>query len=171
MSKTIHTVRVTNQVYDEIAKKLEEAGFTDCYLEYKGERILDMRAFGLLREVPDGGALFLVPPDTKTDIRSIIRQRIFPYYLEKCERHPKLYTLSPPRMDKGVARFKECLKKVNGDYRKAEQLMAIAIDNLSASDFHMGRKPGQPTRYNDWIEHLFKSTEKLEQWLNAEARA
>jgi hypothetical protein len=89
---------------------------------------------------------------------------IFSYYLQQTGRNPKLYTLTDQRMEKGLARLRDCLKKTDGDISKAEELMRICVDNLAASDFHTG-KNDRNREYTDWIAHLFKSTEKLEWWL------
>ena len=67
-------------------------------------------------------------------------------------------------MDKGLSRFKDCCVKCGGDPEKAEKLMGFAIDAMMASEFHQGKNE-QRKQYTDWINHLFKSTEKLEWWL------
>jgi hypothetical protein len=91
---------------------------------------------------------------------------IWPYYLEKCERDPKRYELSPQRMTKCVMRFKEARKKTSS-YQGAIALMKEAIDNLSASDWNMGRSPrGEGKKYVDFIDHLFKSWAEMEKRLN-----
>ena len=102
--------------------------------------------------------------------REIVRQLLFPLYQERMEKNPKTYTLTPARLDKGLSRFRECLKKCDGDSRAAYDLFAKAINALAASDFHMGRKTKQNSntkKYNDWIDHLCKSPERFEKWLEA----
>jgi len=91
-------------------------------------------------------------------------ERLFAYYVAQLELNPKLYTLTPKRMDMGLARLDDCQRKCNGNLEKAEKLMGIAIDKLIASDFHMG-KNDQRRMYTDWTKHLFKDTDKLEWWL------
>lgn len=83
--------------------------------------------------------------------------RVFDYYLEQTDRSPKLYTLTSGRKDVGIARLEDCLKKTDGDVASAEELMRICIENLAASDFHMG-KNDRNREYTDWIDHLFKTT-------------
>jgi hypothetical protein len=92
-------------------------------------------------------------------------RRLFAYYLERTERNPKLYTLTPTRMQKALACLKECERKCDGDLVTAEAMMSIAIDALVASDYHAGKNE-QHKEYTDWTENLFKSTDKLEWWLN-----
>lgn len=102
--------------------------------------------------------------------REIVRRLLFPLYQEKMEKNPKTYTLTPARLAKGLARFRECLKKCDDDSRAAYDLFAGAINALAASDFHMGRKTKQNSntkKYNDWIDHLCKSAERFEKWLEA----
>jgi hypothetical protein len=96
--------------------------------------------------------------------RAAVR-RLFTYYLERTERNPKLYTLTLARMDKGISRLEDCQRKCDGDLIKAEALMGIAIDALLASDYHTGTNK-QKKEYTDWTDNLFKSTDKLEWWLN-----
>ena len=84
---------------------------------------------------------------------------------KRTERTPQLYELTNKRMATGLDRLKDCQRKCGGDIGKAEELMRIAIDNLVASEFHMG-KNDRGRRYIDWIDHLFKNTEKLEWWLD-----
>jgi hypothetical protein len=93
---------------------------------------------------------------------------VFVYYLERAERNPKTYALTPARMRVGKARLKECLKKAGGDLDRATELMKMAVDALAASDWHMGRDPKTGgKRYCDWKQHLFKNYEKMEEWWNA----
>jgi DNA-binding protein Fis len=91
-------------------------------------------------------------------------ERLFAYYLAGTDRNPKMYELTKARMEKGLSRLEDCQRKCGGDLAKAEQLMGLAIDALVASEFHSG-KNDRNQKYNDWIAHLFKSTEKLEWWL------
>ena len=108
-----------------------------------------------------------LPPEKRAEkkaARAAVR-RLFAYYIEHTQRNPKLYTLTLARMDKGLSRLRDCQQKCNGDLGKAEQMMGIAIDAMLASDFHSGKNE-QRKEYTDWINHLFKSTEKLEWWLS-----
>lgn len=95
----------------------------------------------------------------------------FPYYCEVCEQNPKVYTLTQLRIEKGVARYLECLKKCDGDWAKAGDMFYAAMDALSQSDFHMGRnergKNGNGKKYVDWVSNLCNSQEKFEKWLVA----
>lgn len=93
---------------------------------------------------------------------------IFTYYIERTDRNPKTYELTPARKRKAVLRLRECLKKTGGDLENATALMKLAIDGLVASDFHMGRDPktnGQ--RYCEFEKHLFGSAEQMQRWWNA----
>jgi hypothetical protein len=92
---------------------------------------------------------------------------VFAYFIEQTGRNPAVYTLTDRRMSIGRARLEDCRRKCHGDLTKAEKLMRIAVDSLVASDFHMG-KNDRKCQYTDWIDHLFKDTEKLESWLERE---
>lgn len=89
--------------------------------------------------------------------------RVFAYYLQEVGRSEKLYTLTPHRMQQGTLRLKECMKKTNGNICAAEEMMGIAIDEMTKSDFHMGRESSKK-KFNDW-DILFRSSETLEKWL------
>lgn len=97
------------------------------------------------------------------EYRKVIR-RLFSEYLTVTNKNPKLYTLTSQRMQKGLVRLEECLAKAGGDLKKAEELMRLAIQTMAKSDFHNG-KNDRGKKYLDWIDNLFKSTEKLEWWL------
>ncbi len=56
--------------------------------------------------------------------------------------------------------------KTGGDIDRAVELLKIAIDALAGSRFHMGANNSKKT-YVSWEKHLFKSQEKLEEWLEA----
>lgn len=91
---------------------------------------------------------------------------IWPYYLEKCERDPNRYEMLATRVSKIVMRFKEQRKKA-GTYQGAVAVLKEAIDNLAASDFHMGRDANSNgKRYCDIVDNLFKSPEVLSKRLN-----
>jgi hypothetical protein len=92
---------------------------------------------------------------------------IWTYYMDKIGRSPKTYEFTPMRKRKGLARFKECLKKTGGDVNRAVELMKVCVDALVASDWHMGRDPkGNGKRFCGWEKHLFKSYEQMEGWWN-----
>lgn len=46
--------------------------------------------------------------------------------------------------------------------------MRVAIDNLTASAWHMGENPSKK-KYDSWEKNLFKSTEQLEEWLSQDS--
>lgn len=93
---------------------------------------------------------------------------VWPFYLEKCERDPTRYAVTPQRITKAMMRFKECRKRT-GTYEGAVALMKQAIENLSASDFHMGREPkSQGKKYVDFVDNLFGSYTEMEKRWNME---
>lgn len=100
-------------------------------------------------------------PETKTS-RAAVR-RLFSKYLDGTDRSPRMYTLTPKRMTCGLARLEDC-RKMCGDLEKAEAMMGLAIEAMLQSKFHMGDND-QKKQYTDWIDNLFKNTEKLEWWL------
>jgi hypothetical protein len=103
----------------------------------------------------------------KSKTENEIIEKVFEHYIFSTRRNAKTYSLTPPRRKKALARLRECLPKTGGDYEKAGELLIIAIDNLAASDWHMGRDPtSQGKKYCDWIDNLFKSQEQLEKWWN-----
>jgi hypothetical protein len=123
--------------------------------------------------VQGNGSLFNPGPESQTlngktgEAVNIIRERLFPAYLEVIGKNPNTYTLTSARLDKGVARLKECLKKTAGDVDKAILLFCDAIDALGASDWHNGRdKATQGKKYNDWIDNFTKNSEQFEKWLD-----
>ena len=112
----------------------------------------------------------LFPEDVKQDVptpsqlASLVRDDLFPYYLERTERNAKMYTLTPERLKHGVTRLRECLVKTDGDLPAAQKLFWRAIEALTESEFYMGNND-RHKKYNDWIKHLTKSTEKFEEWV------
>ena len=91
---------------------------------------------------------------------------VWPYYLEKCDRDPKRYELTPQRITKAIMRFREARKKT-GTFGGAIALMKEAVDNLAANDWNMGRDPkGSGKRYVDFVDHLFGSWTEMEKRLN-----
>jgi hypothetical protein len=97
------------------------------------------------------------------DEREAALQRVWDYYIDQLGKNPKMYTFTPARKQKGMARLNELLKRT-GDLSKAERAMMLAIDALAASPFHNGEND-RKTQYNSWEKHLFHSQEKLENWL------
>jgi hypothetical protein len=92
---------------------------------------------------------------------------VWDYYISKIGRDPRTYSFTPARQRIGLKRLKECLVKTSGDIVNAENLMRIAIDQLAASDWHMGRDPKTNGRkYCEWDRHLFKTYEVMEGWWN-----
>jgi len=98
-------------------------------------------------------------PEAETVVR-----RVFAHFLETTDRNPKLYTLTPQRLNMGIARLRDCYKRT-GDFSKAEEIMLLVVDALQESDFHnaRGKYSGQ-AKYNEW-KHLFRSTDKMEEWI------
>lgn len=99
---------------------------------------------------------------------------LFAVYVKLCDRDPGKYTLTPARMEKGAARFEECLTKVGRgggkihvqDWHSAGRMFLLAIEALADSDWHNGRDTKtEGKRYNDWIDNLCKSPEQFEKWL------
>ena len=70
-----------------------------------------------------------------------------------------------------IACFREALQlaKSKWNVSQAIQLMLLAIDNLAASDFHMGLnlKTGG-AKHNDW-EHVFGTVEKFKKWIGCKS--
>lgn len=108
------------------------------------------------KEVIDGRAIGV--------LQRVIRVEVFPYYLQRIGKNEALYTLTDSRLNKGVSRLRDCLKKTDGDLDNAKALMIAVIDELAASEFHNGKNQ-QQMKYLDWTDHLFNTTEKLEKWL------
>jgi len=91
----------------------------------------------------------------------------FRHYCIATKRNSATYKLTPYRRKVGMSRLHDCLKLTKGDYDKAAALLCVAIDNLARSDWHMGRDPASRGKvYCDWIDHLFKSYERMEKWWN-----
>jgi hypothetical protein len=101
---------------------------------------------------------------TKDPYAALIRDDLFPYYCQRAERNPALYTLTKTRLEKGVLRLEECVRKSNGDLMAAQRMFWRAIEALTESEFHMG-KNDRHTAYNDWIDHLCKNPECFEKWM------
>jgi hypothetical protein len=116
----------------------------------------------------DRSQLELVQRNTLQADKNAAVSRVFAYYLEKTGRESVLYAFTPDRKKKGLARLEDCLKKTGGDIEKAVDLMALAVDALAASDWHMGRdSKTQGKMYREWDDHLFGSYKRMEGWWNA----
>ena len=100
----------------------------------------------------------------KTAEGAAIIQKVFEYYIRKMGKNEKIYTLTPLRMKHGLSRYSELLGRLGQNPSKVGETLCCAIDSLAASEFHMG-KNDRNQKYNDWIDNLFKSKEKLEKWL------
>jgi hypothetical protein len=94
-------------------------------------------------------------------------RRVFEHYVKVMDKNPKLYTFTDQRKKTGLARFADCLKAYGGDAAKAEKVMTIVVDKVADTPFHMG-KNDRNRKYNDWVENIFKNTDKMEWWINRE---
>jgi hypothetical protein len=103
-------------------------------------------------------------PSQKDQYAALVRDDLFPYYCQRTERNPSLYTLTKMRLEKGVSRLQECAKKSNGNIWEAQRMFSRAIEALTESEFHMGQND-RKTKYNDWIDNLCKSPECFEKWI------
>jgi len=104
---------------------------------------------------------------TREDLQfgSALRQ-VFAYYVSVMQRNRTTYTLTPLRRKKGLARLEEALRMTHGDLTQAIELMKAVIDEVSFSDFHMGRSAKTDGKsYCEWEDHLFRSTEQFEKWV------
>ena len=103
-------------------------------------------------------------PLQKIQLSSLIRDDLFPYYCERTGRNAAIYTLTKTRMDKGISRLEECVRKSGGDLVQAQRMFWRAIEALTESEWHMGRNE-RHTKYNDWIDNLCKNPECFEKWI------
>lgn len=128
----------------------------------QGSRIKDHSISSEPETLP---ALQATHPNFQDKLANEIIQATYRHYVFSTNREPKLYVLTDIRKKKALARLQECLKRTGGDYDAAAKLLRIAVENLAASDWHMGRDPKtNGKKYCDWIDHLFKSYETLEKW-------
>ncbi len=103
-------------------------------------------------------------------IEPILREHVWPYYLNKVDRLPKLCSWTANRQRMGIICVREALQLTTSKWNVSEaiQLMLHAIDQLAASDFHMGLNPktsGQ--KFNDW-EYVFGTVEKFKKWIGVQ---
>jgi hypothetical protein len=98
-------------------------------------------------------------------------RRVFDYYREKIGKSAA-YQLTEKRMKKGITCFKAsppmCLAlrpslPIQEIPDACEKLMLYAVDQLAASDFHMGREGKGP--YNEWEDNLFRDIEQYQKWV------
>jgi uncharacterized protein YdaU (DUF1376 family) len=111
--------------------------------------------------------------EEKNQRKKIVRE-VFAYYCapDRMNRNPVLYTLTPMRMQKGLARLEDALRMAHGSMTGATELMKAVIDEVYFSDFHMGRSPkSEGHSYCDWEKNVFKSTEQMEDWLQKSREA
>jgi DNA-binding Lrp family transcriptional regulator len=162
-ANTSNSYTLNMQVLVGVVSDSHQGVVTDSHLNQEVKEPLNGEDKKPSSPFPAEGEKTALTADKKLNSTSIVH-RLFKYYIERTDRHPRLYELTDQRMKKGLARLADCQRKCNGDLGKAEQLMKLAIDGLCESDFHMGKNE-QKKQYIDWNDHLFKSTEKLEWWL------
>ena len=90
------------------------------------------------------------PPDLRNQIRAVYR-----HYLTTMGLSPGEYSLTPGRRGKLRTRLT----------RWEPSALCRAIDACRASPWHMGEDPRNVTLYNDLIDHILKTDEKVEYWL------
>jgi hypothetical protein len=93
---------------------------------------------------------------------------VWAYYIAELHRHPKLYSWTQKRRSMGKARLRELWKK-SGSLESAIAVMKICIDRLKQDPWRNGAND-RGKKYRDW-EHLFRSTEQMEIWLDDESFA
>ncbi len=109
--------------------------------------------------------LFGDSAEKRTAMAKAVKE-VFAYYLAAVERNPATYTLTRQRKQKGAARLAEALRIAHGNLPNAVELMKAVVDELAASDWHMGRNERtNGKRYCDWENHLFRNAEQFEKWL------
>lgn len=90
---------------------------------------------------------------------------VWGYYLAAVEQSPKVCTLTSRREKVGLDRLQELIAR-GVTLENASKVMQLAIDNITASDWHAGRDPKtNGVKYLDWEKQLFGTTEKMEKWL------
>jgi hypothetical protein len=101
-----------------------------------------------------------IPPERRDAIREI-----FVYYLVGVGRKSRTYTLTKKRRSMANARLELALTMCQRSLPDAIELMKGAIDQLTLSDFHMGRSDrSEGKRWCDF-EHVFRSDEQFQKWL------
>lgn len=142
----------------------------ECYLLDQGPRTKDLGKDQGESPLSNGEASdeleFDFAEDEQASEKLAAVKAVFAYYLQATSRSPTLYTFTKLRRNKGLARLNEGLRKARGNLEDAKQLMLAAVDELVASDWHMGRHPDTGgKRYCEWEKHLFGSAEQFEKWL------
>jgi hypothetical protein len=100
-------------------------------------------------------------------IEPILREHVWPYYLNKVDRLAELCSWTANRQRMAISCFREALRITEAKWNvsQAIQLMLHAIDNLAASDFHMGQNAKtRGETFNDW-EHVFGTVDKFKKWI------
>ena len=93
-------------------------------------------------------------------------RNVFAYYVTVMRRNPKAYTLTPLRQRKGLARLDDALRMAHDSLEDAVELMKAVVNEVAMSDWHMGRDPKTEGKtYCEWEDHLFRSTEQFEKWI------
>ena len=119
------------------------------------------------KDSPPSGELFEPAVSFRHGKKAAVRE-VFDYYCQpgQTNRNPKIYTLTPLRLRKGLARLQDALRIAHGDLAGAVELMKAVVDEVALSDWHMGRNPRTEGKsYCEWEDHLFRSTEQFEKWV------
>lgn len=118
----------------------------------------------------DDGEFRLLPDDAtnaaELETAELACREVFSYYLGVTGRNPRLYLFTPDRKKKGMQRFDEAKRIANGNTRGGIELMKHAVNEMLASDFHMGRDPKTGgKRFIEWEDHLFRNKNQFTKWL------
>jgi hypothetical protein len=93
---------------------------------------------------------------------------VWAYYIAELQRRPTQYSWTEKRKSMGKARLRELLEK-SGSLESAIAVMKICVDRLKEDAWHNGAN-ARGKKYRDW-EHLFRSVEQLEKWMDDESFA
>jgi hypothetical protein len=116
-------------------------------------------------EAPDERGLVAEPDPCKQEMVKALEE-VFAYYLTVMRRNRATYTFSALRRKKGLARLEEAVRMAHGSLVGAVELMKAVVDEVAQSEFHMGRDPKTGGKsYCEWEDHLFRSTEQFEKWV------
>ncbi len=95
-----------------------------------------------------------------------MRAEVWAYFLEKTDKLGTEYSFTPLRRQRFRAIFLQVWKKTKHNEARTLGAFRHAIDNLTTSDWHMGRDPKtNGKRYSSWEKHLLRSWEQFEDWL------
>lgn len=173
-----------NAIEDEFAKRTGKiVAFTKSQREILTPHLAqtlqeNMKAFLRLIERPNGWEGLANPASTIIQELPVyirnpvpeehlkIVERVWEYYLTRLKKNAGVMGLTPMRIGVGLARLKECGDKTGGDMTSAEELMKLAVDTLASSKFHRGENNSHRA-FDSWENNLFKTTEQMEQWLEA----